>query len=104
MGLEQGSGTVGNIWKRAGAIAAGAAVLLSSAVLSAQTQPADNFVVPTAEDFAREALPATPFVFVAYGLVWLILFGYVFLMWRRLGRVERELADVHARLRTPAKP
>jgi CcmD family protein len=78
-------------------------VLMASAVVAAQTQPADNFVVPTAEDFARESLPATPFVFVAYAVVWLLLFGYVFLIWRRLGRMERELADVHTRLRTTAK-
>lgn len=51
-------------------------------------------------EFQRETLPAAPFVFGAYAFVWVALLVYVFVLWRRLGRVERELADVHARLRT----
>ena len=35
---------------------------------------------------------------VAYAFVWVALLAYVFLLWRRLGRVEHELADVNARL------
>ncbi len=59
-------------------------------------EPQSQFVRPTR--FPRKSLPATPFVFAAYAFVWLALVAYVFLLWRRLGRVERELADVNAKL------
>jgi CcmD family protein len=49
-------------------------------------------------DITRESLPAGPLVYIAYALVWLALIGYVFLLWRRLDRIERELKDVSARL------
>ena len=49
-------------------------------------------------DITRENLPATPLVYAAYGFVWVALVAYVFLLWRRIGRVERELADVTAKL------
>jgi CcmD family protein len=48
----------------------------------------------------QETLPAAPLVFVAYAFVWTLLLGYVFLLWRKLGRVEREIAEVNARIRT----
>jgi CcmD family protein len=49
-------------------------------------------------DIPKETLPAGPLIFSAYGFVWVALTVYVFLLWRRLGRVEHELADVNARL------
>jgi len=58
----------------------------------------DGFA-PMGEGAPREVLPATPLVFYAYGFVWIALVGYVFLMWRRMARVEQELADVQRRLR-----
>jgi CcmD family protein len=62
----------------------------------AQAQQTSGFVPAT--DVARESLPASPLLFGAYGFVWVALVAYVFLLWRRIGRVERELADVTARL------
>jgi CcmD family protein len=56
-------------------------------------------MIPMSE-LQRETLPAAPFVYGAYAFVWVALLVYVFVLWRRLGRVERELADVNARLRT----
>ena len=47
----------------------------------------------------QETLPATPLVFIAYGLIWTMLLVYILFLWRKLGRVERELAEVNARLR-----
>ncbi|HYN08519.1 MAG TPA: CcmD family protein [Vicinamibacterales bacterium] len=60
----------------------------------------DTFKPLKPGDPGQETLPATPLVFVAYAFVWTLLLGYVFLLWRKLGRVERELAEVNARLRT----
>jgi len=75
-------------------------VLLASAWLGVALvaqEPQSEFVpLDSLED--AEVLPATPLVFIAYALVWLILLVYVFALWRRLGRVEKELDDVRARL------
>ena len=84
-----------------------AGALLLAAGLSgsvfAQVQPtptpaALEGFVPMSEAAPREELPATPLVFYAYAFVWLALIGYVFLMWRRMARVEQDLAAVQRRL------
>ena len=58
----------------------------------------DGFVPVRPGELDQEQLPAAPLVFVAYSVVWLALIFYVFLLWRRLASVERELRDVSARL------
>ena len=76
-------------------------LLAPTATLFAGSQgPSQSEFKPvTAQDMANEEhLPATPLVFTAYGFVWVSLVVYVFTLWRRLSRVERELADVNARL------
>ena len=84
------------------------AVLLlcaASTSASAQTQPppqppaATDGFVPMSAAAPREVLPATPLVFYAYSFVWLALIGYVFSIWRRMARVEQDLADVQRRLK-----
>jgi len=45
-----------------------------------------------------EQLPAAPLVIAAYASVWVALMAYVWMLWRRLGRVERELADLTRRV------
>ncbi len=72
----------------------GAAVFAAAQVVAAQTP--QGFV--PASDVARETLPASPLLFGAYAFVWVALVAYVFLLWRRIGRVEREMADVTAKL------
>jgi CcmD family protein len=80
-----------SLWR---AVAAG--VSLGMPALAWAQEPQSQFV--PADSLPQEVLPATPFVFAAYAFVWLALVAYVFLLWRRLGRVERELADVNAKL------
>jgi len=58
----------------------------------------DEFV-PLSEAAPREVLPATPLVFYAYGFVWVAVMGYVFVIWRRMAKVEHDLADVLRRLK-----
>jgi len=73
--------------------------LAVGAVGPAMAQDQTSGFVPVASsDIAREALPASPLVYAAYAFVWVALTVYVFLLWRRLDRVERELADVSAKL------
>ena len=85
------------------AVAVVLAAGLSVGVL-AQTQPtptptaAMEGFVPMSEAAPREMLPATPLVFYAYAFVWLALIGYVFSIWRRMARVEQDLAAVQRRL------
>ena len=79
------------IWKALTAVA----VVVAGAVVSAQAQ-GSGYVAP--DSIQRETLPATPLVYAAYGFVWVALIAYVFLLWRRIGRVEREIAEVNAKL------
>jgi CcmD family protein len=58
----------------------------------------DQFVPVKPGDLNQEQLPATPLVFTAYAFVWVVLVIYVLTLWRRLGRVERELVEVRAQL------
>lgn len=74
-----------------------AAAVFAASAVSAAAQAQQNEFRPLT-DITKETLPATPLVFIAYAFVWVALLVYVFLLWRRLGRVERELADVNARL------
>lgn len=81
-----------------------AALLLCVAVvivpLAAQQQPpaATDGFVPMSELANREVLPATPLVFYAYGFVWVALMAYVWMLWRRMSRVEQDLDSVRKRL------
>jgi CcmD family protein len=75
-------------------------MMVMAAAAHALAQPAQGGFVPVVPGAAQETLPAAPLVFVAYAFVWVALLGYVVLLWRRLGKVERELADLNGRLRS----
>lgn len=68
---------------------------------AAQPPPTPGEFVPVDTLPAEEQLPATPLVFAAYGFVWVAVAGYLWLIWRRLGRVEAELASLERRLKRP---
>src|SRR5258705_8894365 len=59
--------------------------------------PPDGFV-PASSLPSQEQLPAAPLVIGAYAVAWVAVFGYLWSIWQRVGRVERELADVSRRL------
>jgi CcmD family protein len=59
-------------------------------------QPPDGFV-PADTLKAQEELPAAPLVIGAYAVAWIAVFGYLWSIWSRLGRVERDLVDVSRR-------
>ena len=46
---------------------------------------------------ATEQLPAARLLIVAYAFVWLVAFGYVWSLWRRLSKVEGELQQLAKR-------
>jgi len=66
-------------------------------VLKQPPSPPDGFV-PAGDLLAREQLPAAPLVIGAYAVAWVAVFGYLWSIWQRLGRVERDLAEVSRRI------
>jgi CcmD family protein len=73
---------------------------LTGAVLAAQPQPQpsqQNEFVPVKDLPHQEQLPAAPLVTAAYAFVWVALLVYVWSVWRRVGAVQRELADLRRR-------
>jgi CcmD family protein len=77
-----------------------AAILLTTTLgvlpVAAQPQPAQEEFVPV-RDAETERLPAAPLVMSAYAVAWLLVFLYVWSLWRRLNKVERELAELGQR-------
>jgi CcmD family protein len=70
--------------------------LMVNAVLLAQ-EPQSEFL-PVKEIPASEQLPAAPLLIAAYAFVWIAFLAYVWMMWRRLGKVEDELTALSGRL------
>ena len=66
----------------------------SSPLLAYQGQ--DGFV-PMSQ-VPQESVPAGTLVLAAYAIAWVAVAVYVFLVWRRAGRIERELADLQSRI------
>jgi CcmD family protein len=62
------------------------------------TTPAQEGFVPIDQLQPKEEMPAAPLVMAAYAVAWLVIFGYVWSLWRRLHQVEVEIADVNRRL------
>ena len=56
---------------------------------AAQVVP-DGFE-PVTEVPAEEQIPAQPLVAGAYAFIWLAVLVYVWLLWRRLGAVQKDL-------------
>ena len=58
----------------------------------------DEFVPVTGNPGAQETIPAARLVGIAYGFIWVMLFGYVWSVRSRLSRVEREMDAVSRRV------
>ena len=82
------------------ALGLAAPLAVSAAQATAAPPPAgqQNEFVPISELPPAEQLPAAPLLIAAYAVAWVALLGYVWSVWRRLGKVERELADVARRI------
>lgn len=72
------------------------ALLLMNAVVFAQ--PGQSEFQPVTEIPASEQLPSAPLVIAAYAFVWLAFMFYVWMMWKKLGKVERELTQLSAQI------
>ena len=64
----------------------------------AQAQPAQEEFVPIDELPPEDQLPAAPLLITAYAAAWIAVLAYLWSLWRRLGQVEQDLADVARRV------
>ena len=81
------------------------AMLLLPIAASAQTPPRpsptaaqDGFVPVDKPASAQDSIPAPRRVALAYGFIWVALFGYVWSIRTRLAKVQRELDAVGKRV------
>ena len=65
-------------------------------VEATQPAPVEEFV-PIGELPEEERLPAAPFLISAYSIVWILAFGYFWMLSRRLSAVEREMVTLTKR-------
>ena len=77
--------------------------MLPGAVALAQAQAppaaAQGDFVPVSQLPAQaEQLPAAPLLIAAYAFVWVALLVYVWSLWKRMAKLERELADLQRRV------
>jgi CcmD family protein len=105
---RRGSTSVGTIGRALVVLALLAAWAGSaSAVVAAQPpqgqQPQNEFV-PVKDVGQQEQLPAAPLLVAAYVVVWLALLVYLWSIWRRLAKVDRELAALTSRLAEKSGP
>jgi CcmD family protein len=75
-------------------------VLTLAVPVVAQQKPAatDEFVPVSGSPANQETIPAPRLVGIAYGFIWVVLFGYVWSVRSRLSTVEREMEAVSRRL------
>jgi CcmD family protein len=82
-----------------------ASVLLPGAVFAAQQTPpsgaAPEGFVPVTALPQVEQLPAAPLLIAAYAFVWVALMVYVWSLWKRMKKLEVELADLQRRVPRP---
>ena len=74
-------------------------LLLMNAVAFAQ--PGQSEFEPVTEIPASDQLPSAPLVIAAYAFVWLAFVVYVWMMWRKLGKVEQELRTLSGQIAKP---
>jgi CcmD family protein len=73
------------------------------AAVQPPSQPQGGFV-PIDQLPAPESFPAAPLVIAAYAVAWLVIFFYVWSVWRRLNKVEGELKDALKRVESRGRP
>ena len=62
------------------------------------TTAAQDGFLPVDESKAQEHLPAAPLLGTAYAVAWAAIFVYVWSLWSRLAKVEREILEVSRRI------
>ena len=85
-------------------------VLLAAPLQAGQTAPQtpppaakDEFVPVESPINPDDVMPAPRLVAIAYGFIWVVLFGYLWSIRTRLARVEREIEVVGRRVGSGGK-
>ena len=73
------------------------AALAAGGMHGGQPQPAQEEFVPIDQVPPEDQLPAAPLLIAAYAVVWLIVFGYLWSLWRRQSAVEQEMRELARR-------
>jgi CcmD family protein len=68
------------------------------------TAAQDGFVPVDRPLSAQDTMPAPRLVAIAYGFIWVVVFGYVVSVRTRLSKVEREMETVARRLGSGGRP
>jgi CcmD family protein len=68
-----------------------------------KTPAAQEGYVPADQLPPGDSLPAAPLLIAAYAVAWLAVFGYLWSVWQRLSRVERDLGEVSRRIEAGAR-
>ena len=61
-------------------------------------QPGQTEFVPMTDVPASEQLPAARLLIAAYAFVWVAMMAYLWSIWRRLGKVEREIGELSSQI------
>jgi CcmD family protein len=64
-----------------------------------QAPPNQGEFVPADTLPPADQLPAAPLLITAYAFVWVVIFFYVWTIWRRLNKVEAEMLTLEQRSR-----
>lgn len=83
---------------RSAAVALALVLAPAVPVMAQQPQAAQDQYVPVDQLQQVEEFPATPLVAGAYGVAWAAVLVWVWMVWTRLQKVDRELAEVSRRL------
>ena len=81
----------------------GSAICSFLLALVLQPPPGQGEFVPIGQLPPGDQLPAAPLLIAAYAFVWVALLGYLWSIWRRLGKVEADLQTLERRS-TPRSP
>jgi CcmD family protein len=102
---------VETIMKRIASLVFVALLLGAPVYAQAQSQPPkpstatqDGFVPVDTPLSAKDTIPAPRLVAIAYGFIWIVIFGYVWSVRSRLARVEREIQTVSRRVGSGGRP
>lgn len=68
----------------------------ASAPVAVTAQSSSGFV--PLEQAPQDTVPGGVLLVAAYAFAWIAVVAYLFLVWRRAGRIERELSDVQAKI------
>jgi CcmD family protein len=72
-------------------------VLTAAPALALQPPRQQDEFVPISQLPPGDRMPAAPLVIVAYAFVWIALMGYLWSIWRRIGKIEADLRTLERR-------